>query len=873
MKPSRKNQGATGRLRGVAWLGTLAVFLVVLCASARPADAAPFTASTGAELAPRSTRDIVDQIFNRLADRITYGAGGAVQQGDGYDQSRYWPVSTSPWRQNQHPLPRRSPIENGAEEGGRDSALRKKRQVAPQVPAPAPPADAPGAAVGAGTAQPSASASFWDDEEEADSGGGGGGASAAGSAPTAATVGAPRVGAVVTGSANPASETASEAASASASPSSAAASASASSASASSASPSSAATPSKTASPSSSAPSSSRPTPSATDTPKDKQQADPADDEEQPGLLSPKNKLFPLVVVGISAAVILALLLFIAIARAVAHDKMRRDAIVASKRGPGDAYGSSKEKGDRLTSAAPGMSAARSIRRAITRKKLGSFARRTQDNSVLIDVGDEVFAVPAHLAESYRNEMIRERKMGSSSASGSKESITDGPFGKIRPKHLTGGGPDVEGWRARLNYDEQVNGSGGATRSDGKPNRTLSQRIADRFKAMTQSFIEEEPELEQEHGDGRPTARNAAGAFSFDAANQPRGAMRQADLSSQVPVLTHGSSDWQIRPSNSDAMANVAAAQRQHKAGNVPRKPVSYPAADRKSIVPDASILSDKLSDLEKQVQSSSSHKRRRRPGPPPASQLSHERITLSDGPSPSSSSNGHGGGSGMGTYAGSDSHLSSDSSNRHGHAASSGYTPSDSSAAVATAGHAPRRDEEVNKSVEVNKVEIKRAQRAMSIHPVAVSSGTYRHRKAQHPSHQLIADRVNQSHQQRQKPSIAAATSAATTRDVPRSKSQHASSASARPPAVSSSTDRNQAASKPTLQRGQSTTAAASPDLYRSRRYSAADRGDGRAALTLRPEQPPRAAFLKGLDNVSSRGIDAIRPLPVPPQLSPFAP
>ncbi|EPQ29628.1 uncharacterized protein PFL1_02847 [Pseudozyma flocculosa PF-1] len=697
MKPSRKNQGATGRLRGVAWLGTLAVFLVVLCASARPADAAPFTASTGAELAPRSTRDIVDQIFNRLADRITYGAGGAVQQGDGYDQS----------------------------------------------------------------------------------------------------------------------------------------SASASSASASSASPSSAATPSKTASPSSSAPSSSRPTPSATDTPKDKQQADPADDEEQPGLLSPKNKLFPLVVVGISAAVILALLLFIAIARAVAHDKMRRDAIVASKRGPGDAYGSSKEKGDRLTSAAPGMSAARSIRRAITRKKLGSFARRTQDNSVLIDVGDEVFAVPAHLAESYRNEMIRERKMGSSSASGSKESITDGPFGKIRPKHLTGGGPDVEGWRARLNYDEQVNGSGGATRSDGKPNRTLSQRIADRFKAMTQSFIEEEPELEQEHGDGRPTARNAAGAFSFDAANQPRGAMRQADLSSQVPVLTHGSSDWQIRPSNSDAMANVAAAQRQHKAGNVPRKPVSYPAADRKSIVPDASILSDKLSDLEKQVQSSSSHKRRRRPGPPPASQLSHERITLSDGPSPSSSSNGHGGGSGMGTYAGSDSHLSSDSSNRHGHAASSGYTPSDSSAAVATAGHAPRRDEEVNKSVEVNKVEIKRAQRAMSIHPVAVSSGTYRHRKAQHPSHQLIADRVNQSHQQRQKPSIAAATSAATTRDVPRSKSQHAS----------------------------------------SRRYSAADRGDGRAALTLRPEQPPRAAFLKGLDNVSSRGIDAIRPLPVPPQLSPFAP
>ncbi|KAN0065081.1 hypothetical protein ACQY0O_001576 [Thecaphora frezii] len=874
---------ASQRSSSGLFLAALIAFVLLSCIST--VHAAPFTASTAAS-APVERRTALGKFVQRLAQHLYHHSGS-----DGYGRDRYAPVPASPWVQSQHPLSR-SLTDNPL-----DGAV-SKRQIEEEVAAP--------------------DATTWDTGgQEIDDD------VLASAAPVAASGAAARVDAAVSPSATePGSASATSAAESAASQTGAATSATPTSASPAPSSSAAVSKPFASPLPSSSgvSSSSSNPSPSPAAKPA-RDEKDDHDDTAAPlGIFSHKNKLFPLVVVAISVAVILGLLLFIAIARALAHDRMRRKKIAPNMpdipNAP-DAYGLSKGLGDRLTSAAPGLSAARSIRRALTKKKIGSFARRQQQGSVLIDVGDEVFAVPGHLAESYRREMIRERRQASSSGA-SKQSVSDGPFGKVRPRHLTDGGPDVEGWRAKMAYDEQTGGNGNTDAN--KPHRTLSQRIADRLRALTRPTIEED----DEDSDGpsirvvRSTPPNgkqggaAAAAYSFDSDNQAKGAMRQVDLATHLPVLTHGSSDWQIRPS-AGAIASGDAAPRSTPQGEskVPRKAVAYgdKRRDKKSFVPDASILSDKLSDLEKQANHSrsSSHNGQLSTSSfaPISSQLSHERVMLIDGQSPAASSLGHQ--TSMGTYAGSSDHASS-----HGHSTvSSGYTPSESSAsntvstATTTTTSSERRGvhEQVIKLarlVESSKVEIQHARRAKSIHPVAVSTGTYRHRKAQHPSHQLIADRVNstlekhhqqqqqqqlqqkqqllqqqqqqQQQQQRSKPSVAV--HEAVTKDIQRSQSQHASS----PSVVGGAGTTRPAAQRhvtsvPTISRVQSTTAAASPDLYRSRQFTSAKDGGGRTALTLRPEQPPRAAFLQASENISSKGIEGLRPLPMPPRLPGAAP
>lgn len=89
----------------------------------------------------------------------------------------------------------------------------------------------------------------------------------------------------------------------------------------------------------------------------------------------------------------------------------------------------------------------------MTKKKLGSFARRTQDGSVLIEVGDEVFAVPPHLADSYRERILREKRSRSDLSSNSGDEL----FGSVRPKFLTDGGPDGgDEEQARAAYDSKI---------------------------------------------------------------------------------------------------------------------------------------------------------------------------------------------------------------------------------------------------------------------------------------------------------------------------------------------------------------------------------------------------------------------------------
>lgn len=222
------------------------------------------------------------------------------------------------------------------------------------------------------------------------------------------------------------------------------------------------------------------------------------------------------------------------------------------------------------------MSAARSLRRALTKKKLGSFARRTQDGSVLIEVGDEVFSVPPHLADSYRERILREKKRGSD--------ISDGPFGKVKPRHLTDGGPDGDEEKARAAYDEMLEGGDGTG-----VRRSLSQRLTDRLRSLTTA--------------APPVVPGRVEAYSFNSRNQETGAMRQSNLA-KGGVITHGGAGWEIQ-------------QRVASSSAPPPPPVALGTAkvtDRTKALQrkpapklELSLLTEKLQDLEKQSSSSSS--------------------------------------------------------------------------------------------------------------------------------------------------------------------------------------------------------------------------------------------------------------------------
>ncbi|SJX60937.1 uncharacterized protein SRS1_12163 [Sporisorium reilianum f. sp. reilianum] len=292
-------------------------------------------------------------------------------------------------------------------------------------------------------------------------------------------------------------------------------------------------------------------------------------------LLSPKHKMFPLVVAGLAAAGLLALMLLIAIARCIAHDQLRRDNLRKSY-----AFDASPSKRceDRFTSAA-GLGAARSV-------------RRTHDSSVLIEVGDEVFAVPAHLADSYRESVLREKRSRSDLTA-----VEDGGlFGSVKPKHLSDGGPDGDEEQARAAYDSMLAGAG--------VGRSLSQRLGDKLRALTASA----PVVEEERGQ--------RGAYSFHSAHQQAGAMRQADLGVRLPVVTTGAAGWAITQRQTSlgapapAQPKTPSTQACGTAQVLQRTSLPHPAPLKQPRKPapklELSLLTEKLADLEKQSQPSS---------------------------------------------------------------------------------------------------------------------------------------------------------------------------------------------------------------------------------------------------------------------------
>lgn len=330
-------------------------------------------------------------------------------------------------------------------------------------------------------------------------------------------------------------------------------------------------------------------------------------------LMSPKNKLFPLVVAGLAAAGLVALMLLIAIARCVAHDQLRRDNLRKTYSFDGNCE---PKKPDRFTTA-PALGAARSVRRALTKKKLGSFARRTQDGSVLIEVGDEVFAVPPHLADSYRERILSEKRSRSDLTSVSDESM--GLFG-VKPKYLNDGGPDGDEQEARAKYDRMLEEGV----ENGGVKRGLSQRLGDRLRSLRRAAT-----AQVEEASGGVMERDA---YSFATGDQQRGAVRQTDLASRNPVVTSGSTGWHISQRQSSAgiagigMANGAAEEsafgtvQVYSRGPAPPRPPVLTRAPPKTTSTSAlknparrgapklelSVLTEKLADLEKQTLASS---------------------------------------------------------------------------------------------------------------------------------------------------------------------------------------------------------------------------------------------------------------------------
>lgn len=350
--------------------------------------------------------------------------------------------------------------------------------------------------------------------------------------------------------------------------------------------------------------------------------------------------MFPLVVAGLAAAGLLALMLLIAIARCIAHDQLRRDNLRKSY--AFDDTSSTKPRhssgGDRFTSAPAGLGAARrSIRRALTKKKaLGSFARRTQDGSVLVEVGDEVLAVPAHLADGYRERVLRER-----SELSAVQEEKSGLFGSVKPKYLTDGGPDGgDEEQARAAYDHMLDGAGGIK-------RTLSQRLAERLRALTAPADADKAVVERS-------------AYSFGSQHQQTGAARQSDLAARAPVVTTGTPGWAIQQRQSSApppprAPTTAPTQPAYGTARVLERTLHPPQpatlgvkSQTRKPAPkmlELSLLAEKLADLEKQSQISSSSSRSKLPAEarltrPPSSGSASAHGTF--GGSASSHSNRH---------------------------------------------------------------------------------------------------------------------------------------------------------------------------------------------------------------------------------------
>ncbi|PWZ00881.1 hypothetical protein BCV70DRAFT_199248 [Testicularia cyperi] len=540
--------------------------------------------------------------------------------------------------------------------------------------------------------------------------------------------------------------------------------------------------------------------------------------------------MFPLVVAGLAAAGILAMMLLISIARAIAHEQLRRDKLKRTYGFDDNAYGG---KGDKFTTSGQGMSAARSLRRAMTKKKpLGSFARRQADGSVLIEVGDEVFSVPPHLADTYRERILREKR---SKSDLSASTYSDGPFGKIRPQHLTDFDDEAQ---AKLAYDDALNGEFSANHA---PRRSLSQRLTDGLRALTGAVGSNDQDRSNDNNRNNTNNNDHSekSAYSFDASHQPRGAMRQVDLASQMPVLTHGASDWSITrrgggggdEEDQNVRANLVRGPGRKidptPAGRVtvptsfspPSRPIvssstgtapkgASSSSSRKPVPKlELGLLTEKLQNLEKQSQGSSRL--------PAESSLSHSRITLRDEPvsGPSSSSSNTSSRSGHGTFGGSGSELSDSSAGSS--STIPGSFPADRKDNKMTTRHDPSRARSI-KPLILNMP-------AGSSHPAV---GTYRHRK----------------------PTATATAEGAA--GAGRSKTTHLSPAAARghgPPGI-------------TIPKRNPTLIASVP-LASPTRYTAAS--SNRPGVTMNPEKPQQAHYSQ-----TSKGT--FHPLPVPPPFKP---
>jgi hypothetical protein len=101
------------------------------------------------------------------------------------------------------------------------------------------------------------------------------------------------------------------------------------------------------------------------------------------------------VIAGIAVGGLVALFVLMVLIRSCTHAAMRRAAVREALHGP---------KAEKLTSDAP-LRNGRSLRRALTRRLLeGSIKRREREGTVLLDVGQDVLAVPARVAQEYERE-------------------------------------------------------------------------------------------------------------------------------------------------------------------------------------------------------------------------------------------------------------------------------------------------------------------------------------------------------------------------------------------------------------------------------------------------------------------------------------
>lgn len=294
--------------------------------------------------------------------------------------------------------------------------------------------------------------------------------------------------------------------------------------------------------------------------------ASPSKDDPKPSgvasFFDPHSKLFPLAIAACVAAGLVVLLICVTIGKCCSHSQAKRDA-ANGKKLPGS-------KDDVTTTYNIGRSKTlgRSLRRALTGRKMGgqgglssgSFARRNREGSVLIDVGDEVFAVPVEVAQEYERERKSILSGSSGSSSGSRLTFPSNQPSPLRQALYNAQlivaanqaesrvgtkavprGFDIQSWRAHSYAPDAISEDDEKTLSDEKDGlvRSMSQRIADGLRALRASRSNESLNK------GIAAQDNV---FSFDAEKQDHAHIRQAQvpLSAAVPVLTRGSGGWAI---------------------------------------------------------------------------------------------------------------------------------------------------------------------------------------------------------------------------------------------------------------------------------------------------------------------------------------